>query len=626
MRKIFTLILAFVGASASLFAQTSGGPDQYGYTWKNSNDPTGPAFNWIDITNTGTLVTGLDDDNSSGMFPMGFNFKYYWVDVNQVKIGSNGWLSFNNIGNIAHGFPSIPTADNNANIIAPFMADLNLSDTKGNNPGEVYYYSNNVDTFIVSYINVPFWIQATPDFTGSNTFQVIFSKVDNSITFQYQGMNATIPNLTTFNDVIVGIENPTQTIGIQLFQDVIPPSNTAFKFYRPANSTFQVTDVAPQWFANNDNAARIEVKGRPMDMMVNIGNLGNTNVTNSFTVNTTVKRSSGNLIPLYNQTVTVNNLAQGADTTVKFPVDYTPTVPPVAGNFRVETRTNLSSDLNSSNNLLISELVVIDTTNGARQVTLSYDDGSVANQTRLITSFGAGVYFKPPFYPVDLKSVEAMILVANTVPQPTHGFTVKVYADNGPGGAPGTVLFTDTLRANMIVPAAINSVELLNPVTISSGGFYVSFVKTDTAAQTAYIAVDENAPFAHRSFEVQGNSFAAYRSGDAEDIMINATIGNFPAAITGVKKQLVNNFSVSQNYPNPAADQTTVRFNLKETANVEFILTNVIGNKVKSYNLGRVTAGESDFTFSTAQLASGIYFYTMKVNDQVITKKMVVSK
>ena len=48
----------------------AGGPDAYGYTWKDSNEPGGPAYQWIDITTTGTQVTGLGDDNFAG--PFGF--------------------------------------------------------------------------------------------------------------------------------------------------------------------------------------------------------------------------------------------------------------------------------------------------------------------------------------------------------------------------------------------------------------------------------------------------------------------------------------------------------------------------------------------------------------------------
>ena len=84
-------------------------------------------------------MTGLSDDNSVAAVQMGFNFHYYWVDYNKVNIGSNGWISFNNVGNIASCFPDMPAAGGSGdNYVAPFMTDLNLFTGLGaaGNPGK----------------------------------------------------------------------------------------------------------------------------------------------------------------------------------------------------------------------------------------------------------------------------------------------------------------------------------------------------------------------------------------------------------------------------------------------------------------------------------------------------------
>lgn len=71
MKKHFSSFCILLFVFSSVFAQTSGGPDNFGYIWTNSNDPKGPSFNWIDITTTGTEITGFADDNSVGFFSMG---------------------------------------------------------------------------------------------------------------------------------------------------------------------------------------------------------------------------------------------------------------------------------------------------------------------------------------------------------------------------------------------------------------------------------------------------------------------------------------------------------------------------------------------------------------------------
>src|SRR4051812_44587760 len=174
MKKILRLILIACFAFSAHSAKASGGPDAYGYTWLTSLDAGGPAFNWIDITSRAGVqtVTGLADDNSApGQIPLGINFHYYWNDYTQLKVGSNGWVSFSNVSNIASCFPTIPTAGGPEDYLAPMMSDLNF--TGAGNIGQVKYWSNNVDTFIISYINVPFWSVNAPGWAGSNSFQVI---------------------------------------------------------------------------------------------------------------------------------------------------------------------------------------------------------------------------------------------------------------------------------------------------------------------------------------------------------------------------------------------------------------------------------------------------------------------
>ena len=174
MIKTILSTLVFTIITITTFA-ASGGPDAYGYTWADSNEPGGPVYSWIDISGTGNLVSGLQDDNSVPFISMGMSFHYYWTDYTELKIGSNGWIGFNNTGNIAHCFPSMPLPGGVAdNYLAPLMTDLNFQGV--GNPAKVYYeHDIPNDRFIISYIDVPWWSVNAPGFLGINSFQVILS-------------------------------------------------------------------------------------------------------------------------------------------------------------------------------------------------------------------------------------------------------------------------------------------------------------------------------------------------------------------------------------------------------------------------------------------------------------------
>ncbi|MBW8049590.1 MAG: T9SS type A sorting domain-containing protein [Cytophagales bacterium] len=516
-----TFVLAIFGY-CSLFAQTSGGPDTYGYIWKNSNDISvdAPVYNWIDITTIGTEITGLGDDNVSVIFPFGFTFKYYWSDISGFSVGSNGYIALNTSYVISSGFgdggfPPTPSVDGKENVVAPFMADLK-PDGAGN-PSKLYYYSNLIDTLIVSYENVAFWSSAAAppnDWLGSNTFQVIFAKTDSSITFQYkkqQGSWAPSYDATTYPGV-TGIENITEQIGL-LVSSTKPDTATAIKFYYPDSVTLSVEDVKPSWTNNAANAGFFEIANRSVNMATNVSNVGNVNVDTAFNTFIEIQRSDFTIA--YSDTVSIPSLAQGVDTTIVYPTIYTPDSADI---YTIMTFTNLSSDINTLNNQIQTEMVVIDTV-GKTQDTLSWDNGMTPGQG--VGFEGCGVHFIPPFYPTVVKEL-LYFIIQTTVD--SGGFVAALWDDDGPGGTAGTVLFSDTIIPDSVILGGWNSVNLSAPILINDGGFYISWQFIDTTTQGIGVGVDLIPPFSLRTYEVLSGVWGAYRSAEAEDIMINAVI------------------------------------------------------------------------------------------------------
>ncbi|HNB80669.1 MAG TPA: T9SS type A sorting domain-containing protein [Chitinophagaceae bacterium] len=77
--------------------------------------------------------------------------------------------------------------------------------------------------------------------------------------------------------------------------------------------------------------------------------------------------------------------------------------------------------------------------------------------------------------------------------------------------------------------------------------------------------------------------------------------------------------------PNPASNFVTLSLNLKETANTSVRFNNVLGQEVKSLNLGTLSAGTSHkSTINVADLSKGLYLYTVEANGARYTGKLMV--
>ena len=102
-----------------------GGPDVSGYTWIDSDEPDGPVYDYIDISSTGTPITGLSDDDYEGPFPIGFSFRFYGIVYTEFYVSSNGFIGFGpTSGYDWFGNTGIPDSSTPNNIICWLWDDL----------------------------------------------------------------------------------------------------------------------------------------------------------------------------------------------------------------------------------------------------------------------------------------------------------------------------------------------------------------------------------------------------------------------------------------------------------------------------------------------------------------------
>ena len=626
--KVLLLVSFVMFVGSQLFAQTSGGPDAYGYVWASSTNTTTaatPVYHWKNIKGTGTQITGLGDDNRVGPYNINWPFHSYWNDYSKFWVGSNGWISFQGTTlNIAAPFSVLPWT-NAKNTLDPMLCDLTFVDKNSAavSGATAWYWTNNTDSLIVQYDSIPYWTSGNAlQFDGRYTFQIILSGADSSITYQYKvaqvGTAAYSMTGTNAEGLEIGIENSTGSIGLQSQKDAFPTALTAVKFYYPHPVTYQVSDVTPAWNQNKNNGGFfVSSNGSPKNLTTDVANVGNQDVT-SIGVSGQIYDASLNSV--WSSSSNITSLLKYSDSVIVFPATFAANT---TGDFifRSSTTSCTPADINSGNDITDVEMVVIDTTHAVD--TLSF---CTAKSTSTVFSFGngegGGVYFIPPYYPVNISSLD--FFIAGTTG--TAGFTAKIFADDGPNNSPGSLLFTSTVPASSVLISKYNNVPVSYnwPNTTIQGlwglrGIYVAWIAGGDSIQ---LGTDQTMPFSNRNFEYIGGSWATYRNNSAEDLMIRMNISN----ATGVQELNQTDFLLAQNYPNPCDNLTMIKFELQNSNEVQLIVRNLIGQEMDNVNFGNQTVGNHTIKINTSRFAPGIYFYSLIVGEKEVTKKMVVSR
>ena len=92
-------------------------------------------------------------------------------------------------------------------------------------------------------------------------------------------------------------------------------------------------------------------------------------------------------------------------------------------------------------------------------------------------------------------------------------------------------------------------------------------------------------------------------------------------------------FFLKQNYPNPFNPSTQIRYGIPEDGFVSLKVFNALGQAIAEPVSGFIPAGNHKAIFNASGLASGIYFYQLRVKPNggqagnfIETKKMILTK
>ena len=102
-----------------------------------------------------------------------------------------------------------------------------------------------------------------------------------------------------------------------------------------------------------------------------------------------------------------------------------------------------------------------------------------------------------------------------------------------------------------------------------------------------------------------------------------------PTAYTGIANRPLNvptTIALNQNYPNPFNPSTTIGYQLPVNSFVTLKVYDILGREVATLVNRFEKAGFYEVRFDGTRLSSGVYFYTLRSGNHVVSKKLMVLK
>lgn len=85
-------------------------------------------------------------------------------------------------------------------------------------------------------------------------------------------------------------------------------------------------------------------------------------------------------------------------------------------------------------------------------------------------------------------------------------------------------------------------------------------------------------------------------------------------------------FALAQNYPNPFNPATNIKYSVPETGFVTLKIYDVMGREISTLVNKQMNTGNYEVTFNASSLSSGVYIYSLKAGNKIISKKMMMIK
>ncbi len=215
--------------------------------------------------------------------------------------------------------------------------------------------------------------------------------------------------------------------------------------------------------------------------------------------------------------------------------------------------------------------------------------------------------FKELIDTVDFGNIEVVNIVGHN--QWTIGKN-RVIA-GGPPFYCNTIEYSRNLNGDFTVP--VRSAELINNMIFEHTYYIPGFIHSDLpgSQQTLEILLGIFADPPNYNFPQYSAPPVSYK-----DVTVNVE-NEF---------DFRKSFNLSQNYPNPFNPHTTIKYEVPIAASVSLKVFDVLGREVATLINEEKSVGSYEITFYAGNLPSGAYFYQLKADSFIETKRMILMK
>ena len=295
-------------------------------------------YDWIDISNIGTLYNFPTNDDAGELVDIPFDFPFYDNSYNQCFINPNGWIGFESDNN-SWDNTTIPSTQAPRSAIFGFWDDLNpINDACNSCFGEVYYHAND-DRLVVWFNDVAHW----PTYFNDSiyNFQIVLFP-NGKIKFNYSSMVGNSSSAT------IGIQNSLGNSSLMM----------SFNSQYVQNNLSTIISKAPSWIGIN-NIGNYSISGEIIQgssESVNLVLENNQLTEEIYSAYLNINSNGSEPISLPVELINLNNMLLG-DLNDDSTINISDVV--LAVNLVLSSNYNFLADINSDNTVNVSDIILL---------------------------------------------------------------------------------------------------------------------------------------------------------------------------------------------------------------------------------------------------------------------------